>query len=234
MESSFKSYRGKKVLVTGHTGFKGSWLCFWLHQLEARVSGYALDPPIKPNLFQDAGIEELLSNSTSGDVRDIAAFSSVLEQTDPEVIFHLAAQSLVRAGYADPVETFSTNVMGTVNLLEAIRRRQKPCVLVVVTSDKCYANTGQVWGYRECDPMGGDDPYSASKGATELVAHGGEDQIAIRLQMRRHDPPVPLGMSDAGPHFLDQLEGRAELHSSPGAIALRIETARRDSQTSPP
>jgi len=196
VESGFKSYDGKKVLVTGHTGFKGSWLCLWLNQLGAKVSGYALEPPTSPSLYQDAGIEELLSSSTRSDVRDLAALAVAVDLADPDIIFHLAAQSLVRASYKDPVETFSTNIIGTVNLLETVRRRKRPCVVIVVTSDKCYANTGQVWGYRECDPMGGDDPYSASKGAAELVVHGYRQSFFLPDSVQSHG--VKLATARAG------------------------------------
>ncbi|MBF0284956.1 MAG: CDP-glucose 4,6-dehydratase [Magnetococcales bacterium] len=165
------TFAGRRVLITGHTGFKGSWLALWLHHWGARVGGFALPPETTPDLFSAAGVEGLLERHTLGDVRDFAALREAVETFDPQVIFHMAAQPLVLRGYREPRETVETNVMGTLNLLEAVRLREKPCAVVIITSDKCYANREQVWGYRECDPMGGDDPYSVSKGAAELLVH---------------------------------------------------------------
>lgn len=160
---------GRRVLVTGHTGFKGSWLVVWLEQLGARVSGFSLQPPTEPSNFAVSRVEGLLERHFIGDIRDRAALASAVREAEPEVILHLAAQPIVREGYADPVGTFETNVMGTVNLLEAVRLAGRPCAVVVVSSDKCYDNREHVWGYRECDALGGYDPYSASKGGTEIV-----------------------------------------------------------------
>jgi CDP-glucose 4,6-dehydratase len=156
------------VLVTGHTGFKGGWLSVWLQSLGAEASGLALPPETNPSFFQVALVEQGM-RSELGDVRDLSAVQQVVERAQPEVIFHLAAQPLVRRSYGAPVETFSTNVMGTVHLLEAARQTPSVRAVVVVTSDKCYENREWVWGYRESDPMGGHDPYSASKGCAELV-----------------------------------------------------------------
>ncbi|HYO90240.1 MAG TPA: CDP-glucose 4,6-dehydratase [Pyrinomonadaceae bacterium] len=163
-------WRDKRVLVTGHTGFKGSWLSLWLAEMGARVTGYALEPPTTPSLFQLARIAERVE-SLNGDVRDFDRLSRVVAEQRPEVVIHMAAQSLVRRSYVDPVETYGTNVMGTVNVLEAARRTGADFVkvLLVVTSDKCYENREWVWGYRETDPMGGHDPYSSSKGCAELI-----------------------------------------------------------------
>jgi CDP-glucose 4,6-dehydratase len=169
MSDTLSAFSGRRVLVTGHTGFKGSWLCLALSELGARTSGFALPPPTTPSHFELAGIAGLLHGHVLGDVRELGALAGAIDAADPEVVFHLAAQPLVRASYESPVETFATNVMGTVNLLEAVRLRARPCVVVVVTSDKAYENVGQPWGYRECDALGGHDPYSASKGAAELV-----------------------------------------------------------------
>jgi CDP-glucose 4,6-dehydratase len=163
------SLAGRSVLVTGHTGFMGSWLVLWLAHQKARVTGYALRPPTDPSHFVAAGIGPLLYKHHENDVRDAAALDRVVAEARPDVIFHLAAQPLVRESYHTPRETFDTNVLGTVNLLEAVRRLNRPCAVIVITSDKCYENREQVWGYRESDPMGGHDPYSASKGAAELV-----------------------------------------------------------------
>ena len=161
-------WAGKRVLVTGHTGFKGSWLTLWLRALGANVSGYALEPPTDPALWRQIGLESEVGSHVA-DVRDFPALAQVFAQMRPEVVFHLAAQSLVRPSYQDPVATYATNVMGTVHLLEAVRKTPGVRVVVNVTSDKCYENHEWTRGYREDDPMGGRDPYSSSKGCAELV-----------------------------------------------------------------
>ena len=161
-------YENKKVLITGHTGFKGSWLALLLHQLGADVYGYALDPPTNPSLFKEAGIEQLMT-SFIGDIRDFDYLLKVIQKVQPEVVIHMAAQPLVRNSYKNPIETYSTNVMGTVNLFETIRQTPGIKAVVNVTTDKCYENREWHWGYRENEPMGGYDPYSNSKGCSELV-----------------------------------------------------------------
>jgi CDP-glucose 4,6-dehydratase len=161
-------WKGKRVLVTGNTGFKGSWLTLWLQAVGVEVTGYSLPPPTQPNLFELARVSNGIT-SILGDVRDFPFLKQVLKEKTPEIVFHLAAQTVVRTSYNDPIETYSTNIMGTVNLLEAIRQLNQPCIVVVVTSDKCYENNGLIWGYRENEPMGGRDPYSSSKGCIELV-----------------------------------------------------------------
>jgi CDP-glucose 4,6-dehydratase len=161
-------WAGKRVLVTGHTGFKGSWLSLWLSSLGARVSGYALAPATDPSLWPLLGIAGEVQTITA-DVRDLAAVNRALADVRPEIVFHLAAQSLVRASYQDPVGTYATNVMGTVHVLDAALRCPATQVVVVVTSDKCYENRESDQAYRETDPMGGRDPYSSSKGCAELV-----------------------------------------------------------------
>lgn len=161
-------YSDKKVLITGHTGFKGSWLSLLLHKLGANVYGYALEPPTTPSLFEEAKIGELIT-SYIGDVRDLDQLSHVFDQVKPEIVIHMAAQPLVRDSYKIPVETYAINVMGTVNVLEACRRTSSVKVIVNVTTDKCYENKEWHWGYRENEPMGGYDPYSNSKGCSELV-----------------------------------------------------------------
>lgn len=161
-------WRGRRVFITGHTGFKGSWLCIWLNHVGAEVTGYALDPPTDPSLFELARISELIDHHV-GDVRDLPSLELAIENAAPEVVIHMAAQSLVRYSYANPVETFSTNVMGTVHVLDAARRVPSVRAIVIVTSDKCYFNEEWVWGYREDARLGGHDPYSGSKGAAELV-----------------------------------------------------------------
>jgi CDP-glucose 4,6-dehydratase len=166
MKPSF--WIGKKVFVTGHTGFKGSWLSLWLRQLGARVTGYALQPPTNPSLFEVAHVAEGIT-SIIGDIRDGSMLSAAMRVATPDIVIHMAAQPLVRRSYVDPVETYSTNVMGTVNLLEAVRQTPSVRAVVNVTSDKCYENKEWVWGYRENEHMGGFDPYSSSKGCAELV-----------------------------------------------------------------
>ena len=161
-------YAGKRVLVTGHTGFKGSWLSEWLLSLGADVTGFALAPATTPALFDQLGLSQRLRH-VLGDVRDLPAVRRVVEETQPDFVFHLAAQPLVRLSYEQPVETYATNVMGTVNVLEAVRLANRRCVVVAITTDKCYENKEWVHSYREEDPMGGYDPYSSSKGAAELV-----------------------------------------------------------------
>ena len=161
-------YRGKRVLLTGHTGFKGSWMAEWLLSLGAEVTGLALPPPSQPSLFDQLGLASRLRHIV-GDVRDLAAVRAVVASAKPDFVFHLAAQPLVRLSYDQPVETYATNIMGTVNVLEAVRLAARPCVIVAITTDKCYENKEWVHSYREEDPMGGYDPYSSSKGAAELV-----------------------------------------------------------------
>jgi CDP-glucose 4,6-dehydratase len=161
-------WRGKRVLVTGHTGFKGSWLTLWLRELGAQVGGYALAPATDPSLFELARVGEGIE-SRIADVRDLPALREFIGRFRPEIIFHLAAQSAVRLSYDQPVDTYATNVMGTVNLLESLRQCDCVRAAIVVTSDKCYENREWIWGYRENEPMGGRDPYSSSKGCAELV-----------------------------------------------------------------
>lgn len=163
-------WRGKRVFVTGHTGFKGSWLVAWLHDLGARVFGYALPPLTDPALFNSARLAEHCEVDTQADVRNAFRLEESLTNAEPEVVFHLAAQALVRTSYAQPRETFDTNVGGTLNLLEAVRKRGRPCAVVIVTSDKVYVDQEHGRPYRESDALGGRDPYSASKAAAEMVA----------------------------------------------------------------
>jgi len=169
-------WKGRSVLLTGHTGFKGSWLSLWLGALEANVTGYALDPPTEPSLFEQAEVSGSL-RSICADVRDFIRLKAAISECRPSVIIHLAAQSVVRRGYEDPIETYSSNVIGTVNLLEALRQLGQPCVVVNVTSDKCYENREWVWGYREDDSLGGHDPYSNSKACAELVTSAFRDSF---------------------------------------------------------
>jgi CDP-glucose 4,6-dehydratase len=161
-------WRGKKVFLTGHTGFKGGWLSMWLQQMGANVTGYAISPPTNPCLFEAARVGEGM-HSVIADIRDFEKLSAAITACAPDIVFHLAAQPLVRRSYVDPVETFSTNVMGTVNLLEVVRKNPAVKVVVNVTTDKCYENREWHWGYRENEPLGGRDPYSNSKACSELV-----------------------------------------------------------------
>lgn len=166
MNSGF--WKSKNILLTGHTGFKGSWLSLWLQRLGANVIGYSLPPPTKPNLFEIAKVAEGMT-SIMGDIRDLSSLMIAIEEHTPEIIIHMAAQSLVRYSYNNPVETYATNVMGTVNVLEASRHSESVKVILNVTSDKCYNNKEWLWGYREIEQLGGNDPYSSSKGCAELV-----------------------------------------------------------------
>jgi CDP-glucose 4,6-dehydratase len=161
-------YAGKRVLVTGHTGFKGSWLCEWLLGLGAKVTGYSLSPPTQPALFEQLGLAGRLEHIIR-DIRDLPGLSRAVTEARPDFVFHLAAQPLVRNSYANPVETFAVNLMGTVHLLEALRSVNHPCAAVFITTDKCYENREWVYGYREEDPLGGHDPYSVSKATAELA-----------------------------------------------------------------
>lgn len=161
-------WQGKRVFLTGHTGFKGAWLSLWLQSLGAKVTGFALPPPTSPSLFALANVKKGMKH-IEGDIRDLEKLTAVMQVAQPEIVIHMAAQSLVRYSYQNPVETYATNVMGTVNVLESVRKTTSVKAAVIVTSDKCYENREQMWGYRESDPMGGFDPYSNSKGCAELV-----------------------------------------------------------------
>jgi len=166
MNSAF--WKDKKVFITGHTGFKGSWLCLWLHKLGAKITGYALNPPTTPSLFELCNISWLV-NSVIADIREKDKLAEAMQKASPEIVIHMAAQPLVRESYKNPVETYEINVMGTVNLFEAVRRCKCVKAVINVTTDKCYENQEWVWGYRENEPMGGYDPYSNSKACSELV-----------------------------------------------------------------
>ncbi len=170
MKELRKFYQGRRVLVTGHTGFKGSWLCRILTLAGAQVTGYALTPPTDPSLFAIAGLENTM-DSVIGDVRDLARLRAVFERVRPELVFHLAAQPIVRESYRDPRATYEINVMGTVNVLECVRQSDSPRSVLNVTTDKVYENREWEYGYRECDPLDGYDPYSNSKSCSELVTH---------------------------------------------------------------
>ncbi len=164
----YDCYRGKRVIVTGHTGFKGSWLTTWLLKLGAEVVGVSKDIPTQPAMFEELGLASRIRH-LQADIRDLGVMCELFRDSQPDFVFHLAAQAIVSTSYSDPVETMTTNVMGTMNILEALRRLERSCVAVLVTSDKCYDNVEWVWGYRETDRLGGKDVYSGSKGAAELI-----------------------------------------------------------------
>lgn len=177
-------WKSRRVLVTGHTGFKGGWLSIWLQRLGAEVSGYALAPATEPNFFTTANVADTL-RSEIGDIRDLERLSRVINDVRPEFIIHMAAQSLVRPSYADPVDTYSANVMGTVNILEAARHCDSVAAIVNVTTDKCYENLERLEGYREDEPLGGHDPYSSSKGCAELVTSSYRRSFALPVASAR-------------------------------------------------
>ena len=188
-------WRGKRVLITGHTGFKGSWLSLWLASLGAHVTGYALGPSSSPSLFNLANINSELVN-VEADIRNLEQLRKSLAENQPEIVFHLAAQSLVRTSYEDPLLTYETNVMGTANLLESIRGLKLPCSVVNVTTDKCYENKEWYWGYREVDPLGGFDPYSNSKACSELVTASYRSSFFHPSKYEKHK--VALATARAG------------------------------------
>jgi CDP-glucose 4,6-dehydratase len=194
--SLLKAFAGRRVLVTGHTGFKGSWLALWLERLGASVTGLALDPPTDPSHFAVSEVAGSLAADHRLDVRDLDAVAKILADADPEVVFHLAAQSLVRESYQAPLETFDVNVVGTATVCEAVRRWGQPCVVVVVSSDKCYENLEHGRAFEEDDPMGGRDPYSASKGAAELVVASYRNSFFDPARLDRHG--VRLASARAG------------------------------------
>lgn len=168
-EDMLSIYRGKRVLITGHTGFKGAWLALWLHRLEAGIMGIALEPTGHSSLYSVVGIGEIVQSDLRININDYNSLSRAIFEFQPEVVIHLAAQALVRPSYEKPIETLETNIIGTAKVLEICRQTPSIRAVVIVTSDKCYRNNEWVWGYREIDPMGGYDPYSASKGCAELV-----------------------------------------------------------------
>jgi CDP-glucose 4,6-dehydratase len=189
-------WQGKRVFITGHTGFKGSWLALWLTKFGAKVTGYALDPDTKPNLFDSAKVSEGMV-SIIGDIRNSENLAQAMLEHKPDIVIHMAAQALVRPSYSNPIDTFSTNVMGTVNLLDAVRHAPSVRVVINVTSDKCYENRELASvGYKEGDPMGGHDPYSSSKGCAELVAAAYRNSYFQSKE--RADHPVAMASARAG------------------------------------
>jgi CDP-glucose 4,6-dehydratase len=188
-------WQGKRIFLTGHTGFKGSWLSIWLHSLGAEVTGYALSPPTDPSLFDLARVSDLLL-SNLGDIRNLESLRETMARARPEIVIHMAAQPIVRDSYKNPVETYAVNVMGTVHLLEAVRHCPGIKAVVNVTTDKCYENREWVWGYRENEPMGGYDPYSNSKACSELVTASYRDSFFNGREFSSHG--VALASARAG------------------------------------
>lgn len=186
------SYKDKKVLITGHTGFKGSWLTVWLLKMGAHVVGYSKDIPTTPSMFLELDLESRIKHYI-GDVRDLTSIENVILEEKPDFIFHLAAQAIVSISYSDPVDTMTSNVIGTMNVLEVLRSIDFPCVAILITSDKCYENVEWVWGYRESDAMGGKDIYSGSKGAAELVI-----KSYLNSFYMDENNPVRIGVARAG------------------------------------
>jgi len=185
-------FRGRRVLVTGHTGFKGSWLTRWLVDLGAQVTGFSDEIPTNPSLFELLDCANMCDH-VIGDICDQEHIAQVVKDGDFEIVFHLAAQALVRPSYAAPIATIATNILGTGHVMEAVRMAERPCSVVAITSDKCYANEGSLWGFRETDPMGGHDPYSMSKGAAELVIASWR-----RSYFSEQDSPIRLASARAG------------------------------------
>jgi CDP-glucose 4,6-dehydratase len=183
-------WNGKRVFLTGHTGFKGGWLSLWLASMGAKVTGYALAPNTTPNFFEVAKVEGDLEQSHIADIRDLEKLQKAMADARPEIVIHMAAQPLVRYSYANPVETYATNVMGTVHVLESIRALDCVRAVVVVTTDKCYENKEWAWGYRENEPMGGHDPYSNSKGCAELVTSAYRQSYFSPEKYARHKVAV--------------------------------------------
>lgn len=189
MNVTSEFWKAKKVLITGHTGFKGSWLSLILHKMGADIFGYALDPPTNPNMFNELKINKLI-RSCIGDIRELSKLATTVNLFRPEIVFHMAAQPLVRESYKDPVATYETNVIGTVNLLEVLRHSSSVKAVVIVTSDKCYENKEWHWGYRENDPLGGYDPYSNSKACAELVTTAYRNSFFNANEYKKHGVAV--------------------------------------------
>ncbi|MBU0750991.1 MAG: CDP-glucose 4,6-dehydratase [Gammaproteobacteria bacterium] len=219
-------WHGRRVFLTGHTGFKGGWLSLWLQNMGAEVHGYALEPPTQPNLFEVARVAEGMASSTIADIRDAGALAQTMQRARPEVVFHLAAQPLVRHSYAAPVETYATNVMGTVHLLEAARATPSVRAVVNVTTDKCYENREWIWPYRENEALGGHDPYSSSKACAEIVTAAWRrsflDAAGVQIASARAGNVIGGGDWAADrllPDFLRAMDaGRPLVVRSPGAI----------------
>lgn len=194
-ESVLKTWQGRRVFLTGHTGFKGSWLSLWLSRLGAQLRGYALDPCTEPNMFRLAAVGTVLDD-VRGDIRDYSKLEASMTEFAPEIVFHMAAQPIVRQSYADPVGTYATNIMGTVHVLEAVRKTPSVRAVVCVTTDKCYQNQEWVWPYRENDPLGGYDPYASSKACAEIVSAAYRSSFFPLERLQEHH--VALATARAG------------------------------------
>ncbi len=189
-------FSGRRVFVTGHTGFKGSWLCLWLNRLGADVVGYALSPPTTPSHYDVANVNDVLVKSYEADIRDYETLSSAMQDAQPDIVLHLAAQTVVRESYRIPRETFDINAVGTASVLDAVRSLNRPCVTLCITSDKCYENVEQLWGYRENDAFGDHDPYGGSKGAAEIVVRSYRHSFFAPDRLEQHG--VKLASARAG------------------------------------
>jgi CDP-glucose 4,6-dehydratase len=190
------AFQGRSVFVTGHTGFKGSWLCLWLEHLGARVTGYALEPPTDPNNFSISNVQDVLVGHHEDDIRDEATLHAAMQAAQPDVVLHLAAQTVVHESYRIPRETFDVNVMGTATVLEGVRKLDKQCAVVCITSDKCYENREQLWGYRETDAFGDHDPYGGSKGAAEILIRSYRHSFFHPARLEEHG--IKLASARAG------------------------------------
>lgn len=193
-----KFWEGKKVFLTGHTGFKGSWLSIWLSYMGSKVYGYALKPPTKPSLFEQAKVKNILASHNVGDIRDFEKLSRALKKARPDIVIHMAAQPLVRDSYIIPAETYEINVMGTVNLFEAVRKYYRPKVLLNITTDKVYENKETTKGYKEADPLGGYDPYSSSKACSELVTSAYRSSFFSAAPQSLHTSMTLISSARAG------------------------------------
>ncbi len=189
-------YQGRSVFITGHTGFKGSWLALWLARMGSQVHGYSLPPPTDPSNFLLSRVQEVLATHCLADIRDSCRLQQALDQAKPDIVFHLAAQSLVRASYGAPFDTMEINILGSLQLLQCLKSLARPCAVVMITTDKCYKNQNQVWGYREIDPLGGHDPYSASKAAAEICIASYRDSFFPVERIAEHG--VKIATARAG------------------------------------
>lgn len=201
MNPSVDFWKDKKVLLTGHTGFKGSWLYLWLRALGARVHGLSLAPDTTPNLAVLTGIADDTAGATIGDIRDEGLLHNLMKREQPEIVLHLAAQALVRRSYVDPIESFSTNVMGTLRVLDAVSRSSSVRAALIVTTDKCYENREWIWPYRENEPLGGHDPYSASKACTEIATAAWRSSLSDMPAYDRTERPIAIATARAGNVF---------------------------------
>ena len=215
-------YKGKRVFVTGHTGFKGAWLALWLTSLGAEVTGYSLAPPSSPSVFDAVRLDERISH-VHGDILDADSLTDAMQVAKPHIVFHLAAQALVLDSYEHPVETLQTNIIGSANVMEAVRRTESVETLVLITTDKCYENREQPWGYRENDPLGGHDPYSASKGAMEIVCAAWNNSFFItegRVAAATVRAGNVIGGGDFGAHRLVPDYIRAVMQDRPLEVRM--------------